>query len=349
MNPSVEIIIPHYRGDVMLERCITSLAQTTYREHSICIVDNLSGEDAANEKLKQRFSSLRILQMSYNAGFAGGCNTALALSSADYVVFMNDDAVVEPDWLEPLVEAAEADRKVAALQPKILSLQHHRLGRNVFDYAGGAGGLIDRLGYPYCYGRTVHGTESDRGQYDHVSRIFWASGVAMFARRSVITELGGFDEDFFMHMEEIDLCWRLLLNGYRIASVPASVVYHEGGASLAKNSPEKTYLNHRNNLAMLLKNRSTPNLFWIFPLRLVLEGAAIVYYLFAGGPGSIGKAVGVLRAMVDNAAALSKTLRKRAKVQKSRQQPDSRLFRGAPFTILPARVPVIHPDPRSQL
>ncbi len=340
VNPSVEIIIPHYRGDVMLDRCISSLAQTTYRDHSVCIVDNLSGEAAANEKLKRRFSGLRILQMSYNAGFAGGCNAAFLLSSADYVVFMNDDALVEPDWLDPLVEAAEADRKIAALQPKILSLQQHLQGQSVFDYAGAAGGLIDRLGYPYCYGRTLYRTEPDRGQYDHVSRIFWASGVAMFVRRSVIVELGGFDEDFFMHMEEIDLSWRLLLSGYRIVSVPASVVYHEGGASLAKNSPEKTYLNHRNNLVMLLKNRSMPNLFWIIPLRLVLEGVAVVYYLFAGGSGSTGKAIGVLRAIVDTVMMLPKILGKRKNVQEKRQLTDSGLFKGAPLSVLSTRISV---------
>ena len=332
-NPSVEIIIPHYRGDVMLERCIVSLDNTFYKEMSICIVDNGSGETAALERLKKRFERLKVISLPVNRGFAGGCNKALFSSSADYVVFMNDDAVVEPSWLEPLVKAAEADRSIAALQPKVLSLQKHRQGKKFFDYAGGAGGMIDRLGYPYCYGRTFYGTENDKGQYDRERDIFWTSGVAMFARRDVVAGLGGFDEDFFMHMEEIDLSWRILLKGYRILSVPSSVVYHEGGASLAKDSPEKIYLNHRNNLTMLLKNRGTAALVWILPIRFVLECAAVIYYL-ATKRYRFGKALGVFRAMFDNALRLGETVRKRKEVQRMRKVPDSILFRHVPLSIL---------------
>ncbi len=335
-NPSVEIIIPHFRGFAMLERCLDSLAETRYPAMDICIVDNDSGEGDALGGLERKFEKLRVTSLQVNKGYAGGCNSALFSSSADYVVFLNDDAVVEPSWLQPLVEAAETDGSIAALQPKILSFREHRKGKKVFDYAGGAGGLIDRLGYPYCYGRTFYRVENDFGQYDREQDIFWASGVAMFARREVVAELGGFDEDFFMHMEEIDLCWRILLNGYRIASVPLATVYHEGGASLDRGSPGKTYLNHRNNLTMLFKNRGTAALVWVLPLRLLLECLAAARYL-AAGQYRLEKAAGVLRALLDNVLRLRHTLRKRKIVQKGRTVSDSKLFCRTPFTILFSR------------
>lgn len=331
--PSVEVIIPHFKGFAMLERCLESLVKTLYKPMNICIVDNGSGEDVALGELETRFKRLKVVSLPVNKGYAGGCNSALFSSSADYVVFMNDDAVVEPSWLEPLVAVAEADGSIAVLQPKILSLQAQQGGKKVFDYAGGAGGLIDRLGYPYCYGRTFYRTEIDYGQYDHRHDIFWASGVAMFARREIVAGLGGFDEDFFMHMEEIDLCWRILLQGYRIVSIPSSVVYHEGGASLAKGSPEKTYLNHRNNLAMLLKNRSATSLVWILPFRLVLECVAVFRYI-AVEEKCVKTALSVFRALLDNMLCLRNTLDKRKEVQGMRNVHDSVLFRDSPLSTL---------------
>ncbi len=334
--PPVEIIIPHYRGAIMLERCLDSLVHTRYPAMYICIVDNCSGERDALDGLKRKFGGLRVISLPENRGYAGGCNSALFSSSADYVVFMNDDIVADPSWLEPLVAVAEADPAIAALQPKILSLQAMLEGKMVFDYAGGAGGLLDRLGYPYCYGRTFYRTENDTGQYDSGQDIFWASGVAMFARREVVADIGGFDEDFFMHMEEIDLCWRTLLRGYRILSVPSSRVYHEGGASLAEGTPEKIYLNHRNNIAMLLKNRSATALSWVLPLRLALECAAAVRYL-AGDRYRTRSVLSVLRALLDNMRQLPGTLRKRKNVQGRREVADTTLFRKAPFSVVFSR------------
>ena len=331
-DPSVEIIIPHYRGRFILERCLDSLVKTSYTAMSICIVDNGSGEGDICAELKRRIEKLRVVTLQSNKGYAGGCNSALLSSSADYVVFMNDDTVVDPSWLLPLVELAEADGAIAALQPKILSLQAKQAGKKIFDYAGAAGGLIDRLGYPYCYGRTFFRTENDYGQYDEGKDIFWASGVAMFAKRAVVADLGGFDDDFFMHMEEIDLCWRILLQGYRIVSAPSSIVYHEGGASLAKGAPEKIYLNHRNNLAMLLKNRSATALVWVLPLRMVLECVAAVRYLITGSQRT-KSALSVLRALIDNIRLLRNTLKKRNDVQVMRNVTDKMLFRNAPLSI----------------
>ena len=316
----------------MLEQCLDSLAKTSYEAMLICVVDNGSGEEPALSSLAERFEKLRVLSLPSNRGYAGGCNSGLFSSLAEYVVFMNDDtAVDDPSWLDFIVDTAEADGTIAALQPKVLSLPARRTGNRVFDYAGGAGGLIDRLGYPYCYGRTFSRTENDYGQYDRGQDIFWASGVAMFARRDVVAELGGFDEDFFMHMEEIDLCWRILLRGYRVVAVPSAVVYHEGGASLRAGEPEKTFLNHRNNIAMLLKNRSAVALAWVLPLRLLLEFAAVVRYLAKREQRS---ALSVLRALWDNVLDLHKTVSKRKEVQGERKVSDFRLFRNAPVSIL---------------
>ena len=331
--PAVEVVIPHYRGFEMLERCLRSLSATRYPSMRICVVDNASGEEAL-ESLPSRFADLRVISLGENRGFAGGCNSGLFSSSAGYLVFMNDDVTVEPSWLRKLVDAAEKDVSIAALQPKVLSASAWRKGERLFDYAGAAGGRIDRLGYPFCYGRTFRETQRDEGQYDRPRDIFWASGAAMFVRRDAAVVSGGFDEDFFMHMEEIDLCWRMLLRGFRIVSVPGAVVYHEGGASLAAGSPQKIYLNHRNNIAMVLQNMSLSHLFWAFPLRLLLEVAAAVGYLFRGNDG-LRSACAVFRALRDNVRRVSAIGVKRRAVQAARSVPERSVFKGAPLSILP--------------
>ncbi|ASQ90034.1 glycosyl hydrolase [Prosthecochloris sp. GSB1] len=328
---AVEVVIPHYRGFSMLERCLRSLSATRYPSMRICVVDNASGEEEIGS-LAARFDGLRVIAHTENKGFAGGCNSGLFSSTAKYLVFMNDDVTVEPSWLRKLVDAAEEDPSIAALQPKVLSAPARRNGESRFDYAGAAGGRIDRLGYPFCYGRTFRETERDEGQYDRPRDIFWASGAAMFVRRDAAVASGGFDEEFFMHMEEIDLCWRLLLRGLRVVSAPGSVVYHEGGASLAAGSPEKRYLNHRNNIAMLLRNMSLSHLFWAFPLRLMLELTAAAGYFFRGDDG-LRAAGAVLRALRDNAAQVSAIGAKRREVQLSRRVRERTLFRGAPFSV----------------
>jgi len=297
----------------------------------IIVVDNGSG-DPELEKLTGKVSGTRLLRLHENRGYAGGCNAGFHASEADYVVFLNDDTRHDPLWLEALVAEARRDESIAALQPKILSLAEHARGRNVFDHAGAAGGMLDRLGFPWCYGRTFSGVEEDRGQYDTPRDLFWASGAAMFVRKSVFSELGGFDDSFFMHMEEIDLCWRMRLAGYSVRSVPSSVVYHEGGASLAKGSPLKTYYNHRNNLRMLLGNMGIWSLLAIFPLRLLLEPAAALFYLLTDSGGQ-ENALAVLRALRDVLLKLPDTLQRRKAVQSVRRRNDRSLFRGMPFSV----------------
>ena len=337
-QPSVTVVIPHLKGRPMLDRCLDALFASGGIQPRVIVVDN-GGPASDTRGIETSRPDVEVLRLAANAGYAGGCNAGLRRCSSRYVVFMNDDAEVEPGWLEPLVAEAERDPSVGALQPKILSSKARREGRREFDYAGGAGGMLDRLGYPFCLGRDFSGTEEDRGQYDLPMELFWASGVAMFARREAVERLGGFDEGFFMHMEEIDLCWRMRLDGFHIRSVPSSIVWHEGGASLQQGSPMKVYYNHRNAFAMLLRNRGAAALWGVVPLRVLLEAASILHYL-AGGREGAGRARQVLRAAVHNLRDLGATLRWRRAVQRGRRVGDRELFRGAPLSILLSRSPV---------
>ncbi|NTW51528.1 MAG: glycosyltransferase family 2 protein [Chlorobiaceae bacterium] len=333
--PSVTVVIPHLKNRTMLESCLDSLRMGSWKDFSVLVIDN-GGESSDLAGIETIYPEIKVLHLAVNAGYAGGCNEGLNGSSSKYVVFMNDDAVVEPEWLGHLVAEAERDERIGALQPKILSLKDRREGRRMFDYAGAAGGLIDRLGFPFCLGRSFAGRQEDRGQYDSPREIFWASGVAMFARREILARLGGFDAGFFMHMEEIDLCWRMRLAGFSVRSVPKAVVWHEGGASLQEGNPMKVYYNHRNALAMLLRNRSLPALLLILPTRLLLELAAAMYYLLAGADGA-AKSMQVARAAVDNLAGIGEIFRQRRKIQQTRMVSDRDLFRGSPFSMLSIR------------
>uniref|UniRef100_Q3AQZ9 Glycosyl transferase n=1 Tax=Chlorobium chlorochromatii (strain CaD3) TaxID=340177 RepID=Q3AQZ9_CHLCH len=330
-SPTVEIIIPHYRRRDMLERCLASLSRCPfYASPSLSILVICNGTaDAALQKLIANYPTVKLLALAENRGYAGGCNAGLQQSNAEYLIFLNDDTEHEADWLEALLAIAQSNQNIAALQPKILSLEHAKQGKRRFEYAGAAGGMIDKLGYPWCWGRTFFRVETDGGQYDKARNIFWASGVALCVRRSVALEVGGFDEDFFMQMEEIDLCWRIQLAGYPIYSAPSSVVYHAGGASLAEGSAEKIYYNHRNNITMLLKNRSLVALLWIMPIRMVMElGAALFYLTKADGLKKSGM---VFRALRDQLRAMPTTLRKRRTIQTNRTVSDRQLFHHQPF------------------
>ncbi|MDP8304904.1 MAG: glycosyltransferase family 2 protein [Candidatus Chlorobium antarcticum] len=327
--PTVDIIIPHYLRRDMLERCLKALADTGYPAMHIIVVDN-GGSLPGLALLLDEYPNARLFRLPENRGYAGGCNEGLKHSSAEFVAFLNDDTLPQPHWLDPLVVAALADPFVAALQPKILSTKRVAGPKRMFDYAGAAGGMLDRLGYPYCLGRKLTGAETDRGQYDEPQDIFWASGAAMFVRREAAVEVGGFDEDFFMHMEEIDLAWRLQLAGYRVRSAPNSVVLHEGGASLGEGSPEKVFFNHRNNLLMLLKNRGGGALLGILPLRFLMELAATAYYL-TRYPGGLRKSGSVFRAMGQVIILLPETLRKRRLVQSMRKVGERAIFFRMPF------------------
>lgn len=258
----------------MLEKFLPSVTAHTTGDAEVIIADNGSTDDSL-AFLSEHYPHLRVIALDRNYGFADGYNRALAQVEADYYVLLNDDVEVTPHWIEPVVEQMESNPKTAICQPKLLMYDQ----RDTFEYAGGAGGFIDSYGYPFCRGRLFTTLEKDEGQYDDACEIFWASGAAMFVKASVWRELGGLDGDFFAHMEEIDFCWRAKNSGYRVEYSPHSVVYHVGGGTLPKSNPRKTFLNFRNNLALLYKNLPHPHHRWVIPVRIVLDYVAAFKFL----------------------------------------------------------------------
>ncbi len=249
---------------------------STYANLRVIVADNASTDDSI-AVVKNSFPSVEVITSATNEGFAGGYNWALKLVTADYYVLLNSDVSVTAGWIEPIIALMEEDATIAACQPKLLSYHNPQL----FEYAGAAGGWIDILGYPFSRGRIFDVCEPDGQQYDDTAPIFWASGAAMFVRAGVYHALGGLDGSFFAHQEEIDLCWRMQLAGYRIMSCPRSVVYHVGAGTLPRGG-RKVYLNFRNNLLMLYKNLPWYEKLWKLPLRLVLDGISAVKGLLTG-------------------------------------------------------------------
>ncbi len=275
--PSVAVVILNWNGRHFLEKFLPSVMRSDYENLLVIVADNASVDDSISF-LQTNYPQVHLLLNKENEGFAKGYNTALKQISADYYVLLNSDVEVDSGWIAPVILLMESDEKIGACQPKILSYQD----RALFEYAGAAGGWIDMLGYPFSRGRVFEDCERDVGQYDNACEIFWASGAALFVRSAVFHKLGGFDEFFFAHQEEIDLCWRMQRAGYKIFAEPASVVYHVGGGTLAMGSKRKVYLNFRNNLVMLAKNLPFFELAWKIPLRLALDVAAAVQALLKG-------------------------------------------------------------------
>ena len=259
----------------MLEKFLPSVTANTTGDAEVIIADNGSTDDSI-AFLHTHYPALRIIQFDQNYGFAEGYNRALAQVEADYYVLLNDDVEVTPHWVEPVVEQMEGNPLTAICQPKLLMYDQ----RDTFEYAGAAGGFIDRYGYPFCRGRLFDVVEKDHGQYDDPCEIFWASGAAMFVRADVWHQLGGLDGDFFAHMEEIDFCWRAKNKGYRVEYCPKSTIYHVGGGTLPKSNPRKTYLNFRNNLLMIYKNSRWR--WWVLSVRFFLDYAAAAMFLVTG-------------------------------------------------------------------
>lgn len=241
------------------------------------IADNASTDDSV-AFVRERYPQLRIIEMDRNRGFAGGYNEALRQVKSDYYVLLNSDVEVSPGWLEPVIELMEKDPAIAACQPKIRMYSD----KGLFEYAGAAGGWLDYLGYPFARGRVFDVCEQDKGQYDEGEPIFWASGAAMFIRSRLFHEMGGLDTYFFAHQEEIDLCWRLQLAGYKVYSCPESVVYHVGGGTLPKGNERKVFLNFRNNLIMMAKNLPAAQWMWKIPFRFLLDSISAWKSLLAG-------------------------------------------------------------------
>ena len=272
------VVILNWNGAKLLEQFLpTVLIHTETEDCEVVVADNNSSDNSI-EMMRQQFPNLKLILLDKNYGFAEGYNKALQQIDSEYVVLLNSDVETSPNWLNPLIEHLEQNRDTAAVQPKILSYAN----KIMFEYAGAAGGFIDRYGYPFCRGRVLHKLEEDRGQYDNPIDIFWATGACLCMRRADYMEAGGLDGDFFAHMEEIDLCWRLLARGKKVVCLPQSKVYHVGGASLNSESPRKVHLNFRNNLLMIYKNATQAKLIEVLLVRLVLDTAAAAHFIVQG-------------------------------------------------------------------
>ncbi len=286
MTASVAIVILNWNGRGFLEKFLPSVLASVYTNQQdaqykkIIVADNASTDDSIFF-LQQHFPQIGIIQNSSNEGFAKGYNTALKQVEADYYVLLNSDVEVTENWLAPVIDLMEGDITIAACQPKILSFDN----KSKFEYAGASGGWLDKFGYPFMRGRVFDICETDTGQYDTVQQCFWASGAALFVRAKVYHEMGGLDEFFFAHQEEIDFSWRLQLAGYKIFVHPASVVYHVGGGTLPKGNSLKTFLNFRNNLIMLSKNSPVGTAFWKIPVRMILDALSAWRGLMSGDGG----------------------------------------------------------------
>lgn len=270
----VAVVILNWNGEKLLTQFLPTVLQFTPSYVDVYVADNFSTDNSINT-IQKTFPTVKIIALEKNWGFAAGYNKAIAQINAAYYVLLNSDVEVSSGWIEPMIDLLDKDETIAACQPKIRAFNK----KEEFEYAGAAGGYIDKWCYPFCRGRIFHIFEKDEGQYDQVTEIFWASGASLFIRSEVYHLVGGLDEDFFAHMEEIDLCWRIKNNGYKIYFQPASIVYHVGGGTLLMGSPRKTFLNFRNNLQLMTKNLPKRSFFPLLLLRLILDGIAAISFL----------------------------------------------------------------------
>lgn len=270
------VVILNYNGAGMLRRFLPSVIKYS-PEASIYVADNGSSDESC-DVVRNEFPAVKLMVLDHNYGFAEGYNRALAQVDEEYAVLLNSDVEVTRGWLSPMTQFLDSNPEVAACQPKLLSFKQ----KDFFEYAGAAGGFIDKWGYTFCRGRIFNTVERDSGQYDDTTDVFWATGAALMIRNEVYKNNDGLDGRFFAHMEEIDLCWRLRSRGYRIACVPQSHVYHVGGATLKKENPQKTYLNFRNNLLMIYKNAPDCQLKKIMLFRKVFDNVAALKFLASG-------------------------------------------------------------------
>lgn len=306
-DKKIAVVILNWNGVHFLEKFLPNVLQHSSIAEVI-VADNQSTDNSVNY-LKQHFTNVKIIINSSNEGFAKGYNLALEHLKADYYVLLNSDVEVSANWIEPIIDLMEKNPKIAACQPKILDFNH----KTKFEYAGAAGGMIDKLGYPFCRGRLFNVLEEDKGQYNNQMEVFWATGACLFVKADAFWKVGGFDEDYFAHMEEIDLCWRMKNIGYQIHVEPASVVYHVGGGTLNKLSPKKTFLNFRNNLITLTKNASSKGLMFKIIYRMVLDGIAAFKFLLDGNPSHFWA---VIKAHISFYNFLPSTLQKRKSLHK---------------------------------
>lgn len=289
MEKRIAVVILNYNGAEMLRRFLPSVVKFS-PEADVIVADNASTDNSV-EVMRNEYPDVRLIKLDKNHGFADGYNKALQQVTADYYLLLNSDVEVTEGWLAPLLSLMDANDDIAACQPKLLSYKE----KSLFEYAGGAGGFIDRYGYPFCRGRIFDTVEKDNGQYNNVTDIFWATGAALMIRSADYWATGGLDGSFFAHMEEIDLCWRLRARGRRIVCIPDSTAYHVGGATLAKSNPRKTFLNFRNNLLMLYKNLPSQELSSVMLRRGLLDYVAAIKFLLSGNIGDFKAVIAARR------------------------------------------------------
>lgn len=298
------VVILNWNGEALLERYLPIVVN--YSDGAdIYLADNASTDDSV-VFVRANFPTVRIIQNTVNGGFSKGYNDALKQVEADIYCLLNSDVEVSKNWLHPIIQGFKDLPKAAIIQPKILDL----LRRDYFEYAGAAGGFIDQLGYPFCRGRIFQALEKDEGQYDDTLEIFWATGACMFIKSEVYWELGGLDEDYFAHQEEVDLCWRAKNKGYKVYYTGQSKVYHLGGSTLSNMNPKKTYLNFRNSLFSITKNLPRRKAFLIIGIRLLLDGVAAIRFIFQF---RFQHCLAILRAHLSFYKHFSKIYRKREK------------------------------------
>ena len=302
------IIILNWNGEKLLEQFLPSVVEFTAKQAEIYIADNNSTDNSI-DFITENFPSVKIIKNAINGGYAKGYNDALKHIDADIFCLINSDIEVTENWLNPILNEFKNDENIGVLQPKILDFKD----KTKFEYAGAAGGFLDFFGYPYCRGRIFNDIEKDKNQFNKISDIFWASGACFFIKSDLFRELNGFDEDYFAHQEEIDLCWRVQNAGFKIKYIPNSIVYHVGGATLSNLNPKKTFLNFRNSLLNILKN--VPNRYLVFLIlsRLILDGFAGIKFLIELKPKHT---FAILKAHLSFYSLFFKFLRKRKNKKK---------------------------------
>ncbi len=314
------IIILNYNGEKLLRQFLPSVIQ--HSDNAEIIVADNNSSDQSVVLLQQSFPLVRIISLDKNYGFCGGYNRALKLVVADYYVLLNSDVEVTANWLAPMVTLLDNNQNIAAVQPKVLSFNN----KNKFEHAGAGGGFIDCLGYPFCRGRILNSIEEDSGQYNDEVEVFWATGACLMIRSEAYNQFNGFDEDFFAHMEEIDLCWKLHRAGKKIYYTGKSAVYHLGAGTLGYQQPGKTYLNFRNGLSLIYKHFLPTELLYKLPLRILLDWIAAFHFLLKGEPKNFSA---VVRAHYRFLTELNKNTRKRKELlQTYSAYPDTLIYPG---------------------
>jgi hypothetical protein len=303
------VVILNWNGIKFLRKYIPILIDYSSYQTRIYVIDNDSTDESISY-LQANFPQINIITNKENYGFAKGYNEGLKHIDAEYYCLLNSDVEVSPNWEEPIINFMDQHLDVAVCQPKLLSF----FNKNEFEYAGASGGFIDKYGYPFCRGRLFSTMEKDYNQYNDIAEVFWATGACMFVRKNVFWKLGGLDNDFFTHMEEIDFCWRVKNAGFKVMCIPASVVYHYGGGTLAMGSPKKTFYNFRNNLIMLYKNLPKNRLLPVFSLRLIYDIVAALRFLFDSG---IKDFIAVFYAHIAFIKTVKQTHLKRQQIQPS--------------------------------